>query len=45
MNANELKDNPNITTDADKKSVFVNNFNRTFRQIADKLAVEARTAG
>lgn len=46
MNANELKDNPNITTDADKKSVIRKQLQvaRTFRQIADKLAVEAKTA-
>ena len=46
MNANELKDNPNITTDADRKSVIRKQLQvaRTFRQIADKLAVEAKTA-
>ena len=46
MNAAELKDNPNITTDADKKSVIRKQLQvaRTFRQIADKLAVEAKTA-
>ena len=46
MNANELKDNPNITTDADRKSVLRKQLQvaRTFRQIADKLAVEAKTA-
>ena len=46
MNANELKDNPNITTDADKKSVIRKQLQvaRTFRQVADKLAVEAKTA-
>ena len=46
MNANELKDNPNITTDADRKSVIRKQLQvaRTFRQIADKLVVEAKTA-
>ena len=46
MNANELKDNPNITTDSDRKSVIRKQLQvaRTFRQIADKLAVEAKTA-
>ena len=46
MNANELKDNPNITTDADRKSVIRKQLQvaRTFRQISDKLAVEAKTA-
>ena len=46
MNANELKDNPNINTDADRKSVIRKQLQvaRTFRQIADKLAVEAKTA-
>lgn len=46
MNAHELEENPDIQTDGDRKTVIRKQIAiaNSFHKIADKLAVEAKTA-